>query len=274
MESPSAPQEVNPQTQIPQSLYPQQKHKTHWPALILVSLIALSLFGLAIFFAAQKPTPEPEVIKTTPLPSEVSTKEDDPITNWETYTNTKYGYSVAYPTDSFTLCQISGKEDEFFLFEKGECFAGARPTELYIKEYSAKHAFYQTSNLENCYSVLKENIIFAKVRATKYSNIIKKATDECYKQEVLYAANQVHIVLEDDKSQLEIYVNEKNNSNIKNQILSTFQFANQTSYTCPAGEYIDCMPSLGPGGVRLDQCDETYITWAKANCPGFKGAAY
>lgn len=43
-----------------------------------------------------------------------------------------------------------------------------------------------------------------------------------------------------------------------------------TKYSCPLAEWVDCMP--GPG-VQKPQCESAYLTWAKANCPKFKGAA-
>lgn len=43
-------------------------------------------------------------------------------------------------------------------------------------------------------------------------------------------------------------------------------------YTCPTSEWIDCMP--GPDrGLKLE-CATKFLTWAKANCPDFQGAAY
>jgi len=41
-------------------------------------------------------------------------------------------------------------------------------------------------------------------------------------------------------------------------------------YTCPASEWVDCMP--GPGPTKT-QCQPDYLSWAKINCPNFKGAA-
>lgn len=41
-------------------------------------------------------------------------------------------------------------------------------------------------------------------------------------------------------------------------------------YTCPTTEWVDCMP--GPGTVK-PQCTQDFLSWATANCPGFKGAA-
>jgi len=58
-----------------------------------------------------------------------------------------------------------------------------------------------------------------------------------------------------------------------NLILSTFKFIEPTAaikHVCPTTEWVDCMP--GPDMIK-PQCDATFLTWAKANCPGFKGAA-
>lgn len=46
--------------------------------------------------------------------------------------------------------------------------------------------------------------------------------------------------------------------------------ANIFKYTCPKGEWVDCMP--GPGPTKA-QCQPGYLEWAKTNCPGFQGAA-
>ncbi|HEX9007681.1 MAG TPA: hypothetical protein VF837_00270 [Patescibacteria group bacterium] len=43
------------------------------------------------------------------------------------------------------------------------------------------------------------------------------------------------------------------------------------SYSCPVGEWVDCMPS--PNSSVKPECQPAYLTWAKENCPGFKGAA-
>ncbi len=51
-----------------------------------------------------------------------------------------------------------------------------------------------------------------------------------------------------------------------------------SGYSCPAGEWINCMPGPvnggGMGGVSHTNCSGEYISWAKAHCPNFKGAAY
>lgn len=45
-----------------------------------------------------------------------------------------------------------------------------------------------------------------------------------------------------------------------------------TTYSCPEREWVNCMP--GPQLEDASQCDQNYLIWAKAHCPGFKGAAY
>lgn len=57
---------------------------------------------------------------------------------------------------------------------------------------------------------------------------------------------------------------------------------NQTSYTCPTSEYINCMPQIVDDSEISKQlsnqqqkiCSNDYISWASKNCPGFKGATY
>jgi hypothetical protein len=45
-----------------------------------------------------------------------------------------------------------------------------------------------------------------------------------------------------------------------------------TGYVCPASEWVDCMPGPNSEGIKME-CTSDFLTWAKANCPNFKGAA-
>jgi hypothetical protein len=42
-------------------------------------------------------------------------------------------------------------------------------------------------------------------------------------------------------------------------------------FTCPKTPWVDCMP--GPDRQLKRECTQEYLTWAKANCPNFEGAA-
>jgi hypothetical protein len=65
-------------------------------AFLGVLILAGAAFGIYQYAQNQiplEPTP-------TPLPSETSVKEGDPTADWETYTNTKYRYSIRYSKES------------------------------------------------------------------------------------------------------------------------------------------------------------------------------
>jgi len=55
---------------------------------------------------------------------------------------------------------------------------------------------------------------------------------------------------------------------IKNDSVSKFE--------CPENEWVNCMPTTRvKGGIDANIfCSNEYLTWAKENCPNFKGAAY
>jgi len=60
----------------------------------------------------------------------------------------------------------------------------------------------------------------------------------------------------------------------KQVILDSFAITggnNQANYSCPTTDWVDCMPSVD-SSIR-PQCEQPFLDWAKANCPGFKGAA-
>lgn len=45
-----------------------------------------------------------------------------------------------------------------------------------------------------------------------------------------------------------------------------------SAYSCPPGEWVDCMPGPSSEGIRWE-CTQEFLSWAKAHCTGFKGAA-
>lgn len=46
----------------------------------------------------------------------------------------------------------------------------------------------------------------------------------------------------------------------------------RSEFTCPESAWVDCMP--GPAEEIKLECTSDFLSWAKANCPGFQGAAY
>lgn len=89
--------------------------------LILVGMVAI--VGASYFFGVNKigeniATPTPN-ISPSPIAGQATTGD---MTNWKTYTNTKYGFSFKYPTTWKTDLQtISDSDKEYrFLTDKNE----------------------------------------------------------------------------------------------------------------------------------------------------------
>lgn len=80
-------------------------------ALVVVIVILLGVVGYFAFvkklppIAQQTPTPMSTQTKT-PVPTPTPTPKGE-TANWKTYTNTKYGFEVKYPSDVFKLDEVS-----------------------------------------------------------------------------------------------------------------------------------------------------------------------
>lgn len=68
-----------------------------------------------------------------------------------------------------------------------------------------------------------------------------------------------------------IQLKQQVNSKPTNTMLETLTFSSANTYTCPPGEWVNCMP--GPNVGERTECTLEYLNWAKTNCPNFKGAA-
>lgn len=79
------------------------------------------------------------------------------------------------------------------------------------------------STYENCYSVHKEQIKLSGMDAFKYSNIIKSDTGDCSLYSA-YARHTKHIVINHNGQIYNIVYSDNQNSELKDQILSTFKF--------------------------------------------------
>lgn len=91
---------------IPQPLSPAPALNSKLP-LILTGLVLILVSGTGGFFLGKqfysKPALQPTpslTLKTTPTP--------DPTTNWEVYTDSKLGYSIKYPKNTFTVKATPG----------------------------------------------------------------------------------------------------------------------------------------------------------------------
>lgn len=96
-------QPITPQVpQTPDQMNSSLEDSNHSKIIpIIIVIIILILVGAGSYILGTKnsqPATE-NIIQTTPIPSPIPTT--DPTSNWKTYTNTKYGYSIKYPSDLF-----------------------------------------------------------------------------------------------------------------------------------------------------------------------------
>ncbi|PIR78902.1 MAG: hypothetical protein COU26_04065 [Candidatus Levybacteria bacterium CG10_big_fil_rev_8_21_14_0_10_36_30] len=145
--------------------------------------------------------------------------------NWKTYTNSKYGYSLKYPTDKFTDCS---KTYGFYLYEgkegSRECALGEETPEFLIINTLEGTGKFQTSEYPKCYSVKEETTMIDGITATKYSNTVFNDKDLCNNMIVGGVKNEVHIVVYKNSVPYNIVFYENSLKDIKYKILSTFKF--------------------------------------------------
>ena len=102
----------------------EEKEEKRWVKPLLLSIIGISLVAGLVFTAyilgqkgfrlgLVKPTPIPEATpapEATPIPEITPTPAPDETADWETYTNTKYGYQFKHPLGWIFTAKIIGDE--------------------------------------------------------------------------------------------------------------------------------------------------------------------
>ena len=129
-------------------------------------------------------------------------------------------------------------------------------------------------NLNNCTPAMLGNL------CTVSANTVIPGSTEFINTGSQYT--EIGIAVKHGNSVIVIHLNARNpnlpiDSTVKNtfdQIISSFKFSGNTvasKYVCPTTSYVDCMPTIN-GGIKAE-CTQEALTWFKANCPGFQGAA-
>lgn len=227
-ETPAVP--INPGGPIP--------HKTNFIVPIL-SIFALLLICSTTFFAYQDiqlqkqvaslttlPTNTPAKIPATATPSASTSATPDVTANWQTYTNTKYGYSVQYPA-TFSLSDDSSQADMIILYPAG--FDSLTPSQMQTAP---------TIVIETATSAASPQTLVSSLEAPGYSNIRNKTNASVGDiQGIQFTFNNTQAGSGDDqletiisfKNKVLLFINLDDATNepdvkIYNQILSTFQF--------------------------------------------------
>lgn len=91
------PPNPTPMEELPKSAYPPLRFMSKRLILIFLGITAI-VFVAGIFVAGRNLSTNENAQNTTVSPTPTPTSVDE-TTNWKTYTNTQYGYSIKYPED-------------------------------------------------------------------------------------------------------------------------------------------------------------------------------
>lgn len=247
-----------PTTPLQAPATPSSSKKTGFLKTFFI-IIALILFGILIGVLASRflpmpsstitPTPTPTVtISVTPTASPSAVIDE--TADWLTYKNTLSRYTFKYPSNWKVLDLSEGTQVEVYYQPDKTITVG----EIMIEK---------TTKVPTNIAQYTEAKTIGGVAA-------KCLTDKTTTKTICYLeidkTNQISIAITKDQ--------DPNYNQTLDQILSTMNFIAATSvgnYTCPTTEWVDCMP--GPDSSVRPQCTTEFLNWAKANCPGFQGAA-
>lgn len=234
--------------------------------LLLSLLVGLSLAKTTILSAIRIPhlgvTPTP-----TPIPSPTPTP--DPTADWKMYTYQIF--TIKFPPDWSTT---SIKNPVQFLNYVPDLTGGdfnpstdkgKLKVEIYQNNTSDSLESYLTQQKSSAIEARGEGIDWQETKAmVAGKEAIKVKTSNPgftynFKDASSNTIFSVSFALDFD-----------NYNELSDQILSTFRFIEpSTTYTCPPGGWVDCMP----GPDAKPECSPAAMSWYQANCPDFKGGA-
>ena len=237
----------------------------------LLTSFALILLGVFIGVLASSFVPAPSPISPpTPTP-------EVPPSNLQSLTSPIYNFSVQVP-DNWTRVETSSNFPYLFQFRASdestfEVLVRDLPTGQTLEQYlseqdeisqtafegqpSKKIISSQPITINGVEGVEREEEFLAAGLTGRVIYIV--STTNIYS--LSFIPGPANNVLES-----EVY---KSKQTIIDGFFLTTPEAS-AGYTCPPGEWVDCMPGPGP---QNPQCVPAFLDWAKANCPGFQGAA-
>ena len=129
---PVSPQEIQIQAPSLKERISAQKKKIFigLGAFLGVLILVGAVFGIYKYAQRQIPIEPAE----GPTPTLEATPTPDETADWETYTNTKYGYSIRYPEDKYTISQdnelLYSEENKIEVKTSFEDYLGYPPPEF------------------------------------------------------------------------------------------------------------------------------------------------
>lgn len=208
---------------IPEVLVILEKPKTNYLNLILIS-VAFVFFLAGAYYLGQQSTKVVEVPTVVPTTAPVAVIPTvNPATNWKTYTDSKYGFSINYPSNF----KFESKEGIVNISDLRVAEPNCKRGGCYLGDYSLKLSLISIAiNQTNLKSIVGEKykqeqnsaIDVTPLKLTKLNNY------PAYYYEATGAERYSnYYVMSDSGAVLKLsFVN--NDSQYLNQILSTFKF--------------------------------------------------
>jgi hypothetical protein len=267
------PQNISPITSPTPPVIPPKTPNYLIPILGIVLFISLAITAFLIyqnsqvqkrldqFISENQPTPSPTTEAITP--SETPPTPTNP-SDWETYIDSIAKFSIQYPklwtmnVVSKTIIQqdivigqikLIGAEGTIEL-SFGDGFGGSMCADP--EGFNGILVIKNTADTQVNLCQINEN---------NKTRLIGSCAD-CGGIKINRTSYVFHIKYTSGNSD--------NNPTI-DQILSTFKFLIQNTYTCPINGWVSCMPILTDEAKKA--CTPEAIDWYKANCPNFQGVA-
>lgn len=260
---------ANQQTSPPVSDVPKEKPKLNLP-IIIAAVVLLTFVLISVAYSLRLISPNANVSQMyidkcigDDCMSPAITSTLIQTSDWKTYDNQKYGYTIQYPSDKFIECSNG---DNFELYKGKLCTAGEGLPNISISITDKSLELAETLKHPECWTTKQDKIQIGKSFGTKYTNIRSDKTS-CNTNEIAYA-RQNHIVIDENGIMLRINTSDYANDKLKltsdiDKILSTFRTTTPADpreninlndyviYKAPAGWKVDKSENLGEYGISL-----------------------
>jgi len=237
---------------------------------ILAGILGILVFAGAVFGAYKlgqrqiQFTPHP-----TPTPTVTTTPTPDPTADWETYTNTKYGYLIKYP-EGWYLSEAGDISEAADFLDVKKAPQDITPHDIKVRVHTIKEVGPQWVSVkaffDEIYNKPIGTISGPKGRTTKVANITisgykaVKQIEETFPIETEAFYSTVVYVLKESNTVIKVYTMASSKSEESvfidtfNLMLSTFRFlgGKWQTYIAPKTEFTKSFKLYYPQGWELE----------------------
>lgn len=103
------------------------------------------------------------------------------------------------------------------------------------------------------------------------NDVIEKYDEYVFSEELYNGTFTTHFIIGNITSKVVKSSSQQVFKEVEEIIKSIKPLNSLNNFSCPATDWVDCMPS--PDSPVKSQCQPEFLQWAQVNCPNFKGAA-